>query len=123
MKYQIQKLDGRYSYNQHFKYYIGFPARMSFNQGPADFTQALKWFFATYGWSAEIRNWMDILQWHSTSVPLMMVRGGFARPMPKHMPEECNELWSWSNGYDDLRIYVKSDAELSFFQLAHPNLK
>ena len=123
MKYQIQKLDGRYSYNQYFKYYIGFPARMSFNHGPADFTQALKWFFSTYGWSAEIRNWIDILNWHNTSLPMMRAKGVFARQMPKNVPDECNTTWSWSNGYDELRIYVKSDAELSFFQLAYPNLK
>ena len=27
--------------------------------------------------------------------------------------------WSWTNRMDELRIYVKGDAELVFFQLAH----
>lgn len=30
-----------------------------------------------------------------------------------------NEYWSWSIEYTNYRIYVKSDAELMFFQLSH----
>jgi hypothetical protein len=32
----------------------------------------------------------------------------------------CNPHWSWSNSYQDLRIYVATEKELTFFQLAHP---
>jgi hypothetical protein len=32
-------------------------------------------------------------------------------------PAYCNPHWSWTNGYDDLRIYVSSSTELVFFKL------
>jgi hypothetical protein len=41
-------------------------------------------------------------------------------PPALDLPNSCNPYWSWTNGYDDLRLYVKSDQELSFFQLANP---
>lgn len=119
MKYTVQKLDGRYSYSRFFKYYIGFSHRMSNGLGPLAFTQAHKWMIDTYGWSAEIRQWDEIQQWYNKSVPLMAVHGGWARSS-KILPEECNSLWSWTNGTDNLRVYLKGDAELAFFQLAHP---
>ena len=119
MKYTIQKLDGRFSYNQDFKYYIGFSKRMSHGHGPLQFTQVQKWFVDTYGWSAEIVQWTDIRSWYSKSVPMMAVKGGWVKPNTEDLPVECNPIWSWSNSYEDLRIYVKSDAELAFFQLAH----
>lgn len=120
MKYTIQKLDGRFSYNRDFKYYIGFNTRMSNNQGPLQFTRAIKWFNETYGWSAEIRHWNDIRQWYLTSVPMMSVKGGWVRRADTTLPEECNINWSWANSYDDLRIYIASEKELAFFQLANP---
>lgn len=73
----------------------------------------------TYGWSAEIRQWNEIKTWHTRAVPLMSVKGGWVRPMDGEENDICNPLWSWSNGYNDLRIYVASDAELAFFQLKH----
>lgn len=120
MKYTVQKLDGRFSYSRHFKYYIGFSHRMSNGLGPLMFTQAHKWMIDTHEWSAEIRQWDEIHQWYNKSVPLMAVHGVWVRPTTKNLPPECNPLWSWTNGTDDLRIYLKGDEELMFFQLAHP---
>jgi hypothetical protein len=34
-------------------------------------------------------------------------------------PTHCNPHWSWTNGYDDLRIYVATDAEMAFFTLKY----
>jgi hypothetical protein len=48
----------------------------------------------------------------------MSVKGGWVNRVPKDLPDDCNPNWSWTNGYDDLRIYVKDDPELAFFQLA-----
>lgn len=118
MKYQIHKLDGRYSYNKWFKYYVGFSDRMSNSQGPAEFNNAMKWFFKTYGWSAEVRQYEEIYSWSVRVVPIMAVNGGWVARTPKNLPVDCNPNWSWTNGYDDLRIYVKDDPELAFFQLA-----
>lgn len=92
---------------------------MSSDKGPECFTRAQCWFFQTYGWSAEIRQWSDIQRWYNKSVPLMAAKGGWVRPSVE-LPKECNLLWSWSNAYDGLRIYVASPKELAFFQLAFP---
>ena len=118
MKYQIHKLDGRYSYNRWFKYYIGFSNRMSNSQGPIEFNNAMKWFFKTYGWSAEVRQYEEIYSWSVRTLPLISVKGGWLNRVPKDLPDDCNPSWSWTNGYNDLRIYVKDDPELAFFQLA-----
>ena len=86
---------------------------MSSHQGPLNFTRVQKWFVDTYGWSVEIRQYSDIVNWISTGNRWLKGRA-------VEIPEECNEHWSWTNGYDDLRIYVKSDQELNFFLLRWP---
>jgi hypothetical protein len=111
MKYKIVKLDGRWSYRKHFEYAIIFSGRMSNSRGPANFAEAQKWFFDTYGWSAEIRQWIDIREYYHNVF-------NYIRPNAiDDMPECVNQFWSWSNGYDDLRIYVRSEAEVTFFRL------
>ena len=55
-----------------------------------DFHEARNWFSRTYGYG-----------------PKLFSDG------------EINEYWSWSIEYTNYRIYVKSDAELMFFQLSH----
>lgn len=120
MKYEIHRLDGRYRYRSWFEYYIGFGSRMSLNRGPENFNHVHQWFINTYGWSAEVRQYEDIYSWSASSAPMMAVKGGWSKRIPKDLPRDCNAHWSWTNGYDDLRIYIKSDAELAFFQLAHP---
>ena len=113
MKYTVQRLDGRFSYREWFEYYIGFPSAMANRQGPVRYNDALKWFFETYGWSAEIRQWADIREYFGN-----VFRYVKPNPLPE-MPECVNPYWSWTNGYDDLRIYVKSPQELTLFQLKY----
>jgi len=120
MKYQIHKLDGRYRYQSWFEYYIGFSSRMSSAHGPENFNRVQRWFIDTYGWSAEVRQYEELYKWASTVTPMMAIKGGWLRPKPKELPADCNSHWSWTNGYDDLRIYIRSDAELAFFQLKFP---
>ena len=122
MIYSVQQLDGRYSHNRYFKYCIEFGSRMNFGQGPEHFTNAQQWFFKTYGWSAEVRQWNEILRYYhlAANVPAWKVGLGPAVP---NLPESVNFLWSWQTGdsnYTKSRIYVHGDKELSFFQLAHP---
>lgn len=123
MKYKIQKLDGRYAYHQWFQYYIWFSSSMNFNNGPLEFTKCQLWCFQTWGWSAEIRMWSDIHRHYSVRTPMMRVNNGFVKKMPENLPNECNTSWSWTNGArgDNLRIYLATEKELAFFQLAHPN--
>jgi hypothetical protein len=122
MRYTIQKLDGRFTFRKYFEYYIGFTGRMSNRQGPLYFNQAQEWFTQTYGWSAEARQYEDMIQWNQKS---QMYFQGIPRIIrnsdrPEDLPACCNPYWSWTNGYDDLRIYVATEKELAFFQLSNP---
>lgn len=121
MKYHTVKLDKRFAHHDRFTYCIRFSNRMSVSQGPLQFSQAQQWFFDTYGWSAEIRQYTSMLDWVATShlvgqLPL----GKLATSLLAEPPVHCNPHWSWTNGYDDLRIYVAGESELMFFQLSHP---
>jgi len=126
MKYTIQRLDKRYSHSDLFQYYVGFTSRMQSDRGPEYFNDALQWFTRTYGWSAEIKQYKDIKRYNTavnTVAHLMKQKFGnhpLGAPNQYSMPSCCNESWSWSNLYNDLRIYVATDRELAFFQLSHP---
>jgi hypothetical protein len=119
MKYEIAKLDGRFTYRDLFEYYIKFSNSMTRGQGPLHFNSVLEWFRDTYGWSAEIRQYSNMMNWNTASRNVM-------NQFPKatgilgELPDCCNSHWSWTNGYDDLRIYVASDRELNFFLLRWP---
>lgn len=119
MKYDILRLDGRFTYRDLFAYCIKFSNRMSNDRGPLDFNTTLKWFTETYGWSAEIRQYDNMLKWVNTSHLLNRNMGPVSTAL-LDAPDHCNPNWSWTNGYQDLRIYVKSDSELNFFQLKYP---
>jgi hypothetical protein len=112
MKYEILKLDGRFTYRDLFEYCIKFSNSMTVDRGPLQFNDALRWFFNTYGWSAEIRDYSKMQKWAVQTTQWL----GILEDVPAH----CNPHWSWTNGYNDLRIYVATDKELAFFQLAHP---
>ena len=121
MTYRIQRLDGRYSYRRWFQYYIGFRSSMVYDQGPLHFATIQRWFINTYGWSAEIRQWSDIYRWTTMSLQTAAKSWATENEVMKNLPDVCNPRWSWTNGANnDLRIYVASDQELAFFQLAHP---
>ena len=123
MKYNIYKLDGRYRYRNWFEYYVGFSQRMSNGEGPLSYNQALKFLTEAYGWSAEVRQYEEIHNWLVKKVPMMAIKGGWVNPSPKDLPVVCNPHWSWTNVYGDLRIYLATDKELAYFQLAHTNEK
>ena len=116
MKYEIQKLDKRFSYHNLFKYVIKFSNTMARDNGPLHFNTTLEWFYRTYGWSAEIRQLANmrtwVLGWNTVN--------RFKAPTGAELPAACNPHWSWTNGYEDLRIYIASDKELAYFKLAHP---
>lgn len=131
MKYQVQELDGRFSYNRLFQYSIRFRPSMNQDQGPLMFDRCVQWCVRTWGWSAEIRLWSEIARWHNiinkprgtrtvSLQPLIIAAPTDVLDDDVERPEQCNANWSWTNQYDDLRIYLKTSAELAFFQLAHP---
>ena len=117
MKYDIMKLDGRYTYRNLFEYCIKFSNRMAVDQGPLQFNTALEWFRDTYGWSAEIRDYSKMQKWTQQGTVWMGNLRSSTVSILEDLPSHCNPHWSWTNGYDDLRIYVRGTAELNFFQL------
>ena len=120
MKYEIAKLDGRFTYRDLFGYCVKFSNSMARGDGPLHFNAVLEWFRDTYGWSAEIRQYNNMMSW-TTASRNVMNQFPKATGILSELPECCNPHWSWTNGYDDLRIYVASDRELNFFQLRWPN--
>jgi hypothetical protein len=121
MKYEIIRMDGRFTYRNLFEYAIKFSNRMAVDHGPLQFNDALKWFFDTYGWSAEIRDYSKMQKWVTVFPGIKTQPFRIAQSILTEIPVHCNPHWSWTNGYDDLRIYVATDAELNFFQLRWPN--
>lgn len=111
--YRIIKLDRRYRYHDWFEYAISWPGRMVFSHGPLQFAQAQQWFFDTYGWSAEIRQYEDIRAYIDDA-------NRFLRPaLP--MPAVINPHWSWTNGINnECRVYLATEKELTFFMMSHP---
>jgi hypothetical protein len=120
MKYEIAKLDGRFTYRDLFEYYIKFSNRMAVDHGPLKFNDAMRWFTDTYGWSAEIRDYNKMHKWTQQTTQWMGSRFQASQGVLEQLPDHCNSHWSWTNGYDDLRIYVATDKELNFFQLRWP---
>jgi hypothetical protein len=106
MKYYVKKLDGRYAHNRHFDYCVEF-SRNQF--GPVEFHTAMAWMIETYGYSAEVRDFMWIRS-------MLEKRQQFNVPN-SNVPAFINPLWSWTNGSNNLRLYMKSEKELSFFKL------
>jgi hypothetical protein len=115
-------MDGRFSHHDKFAYCIKFSASMSHGHGPVQFNDALRWFTDTWGWSAEIRQSDKMIRWVATSnmISQQPWSNQLSSGILSVLPDHCNSHWSWTNGYDDLRIYVKSGAELAFFQLKFP---
>ena len=112
MKYKIRKLDGRYSYRDWFKYCLIFsPTMYSNDKGVLWFNDTKVWFENIYGSSAEIKEWHAMLKYHHTFENF--VEGSTLAP-------HVNFHWSYTNGYNDLRIYIKSEKELGFFKLSYP---
>ena len=106
MKFKIKKLDGRYAYNNYFEYCVEFP-RKTF--GPVEFHTVMAWMIETYGYSAEVRDFMYIRD-------MLLRRQQFNVP-ESDTPDFVNQQWSWTNGSNNLRLYFATDKELSFFKL------
>lgn len=112
MQYKIRKLDGRYTHREYFEYCLIFLPQMAPNhKGVLWFNDIQQWFTRTYGYTAEIRDWSAMLRYYHS----------FRNYLDDtDLPDYVNFHWSWTNGYDDLRIYVKGTKELTMFKLANP---
>jgi|TARA_R110000772_G_scaffold256695_1_gene373323 hypothetical protein len=106
MKYTVKKLDGRYAYNNYFEYCVEFP-RNQF--GPVEFHTVMAWMVETYGYSAEVRDFMYIRS-------MLLKRQQFNVPN-SDAPDFVNQQWSWTNGSENLRVYLKNEPMLTLFKL------
>ena len=111
MKYRIQSLDRRFSYNDRFEILISFDPIANSERSILEFNRALQWMIQTWGWSAEVKQYFYLVN----NQKLWGLLG-----VNNQLPEICNPNWTWSNGFDDMRIYLKTQQELAFFQIAHP---
>lgn len=106
MNYEIVKLNMLASPSKIYRYTIEFP-KGDYSSGVLEFDRARRWFNRTYGWSQDVRTQNDIAGQLNDRVP------------ESHQPDDLNLLWAYSTEYRNYRIYVASDKELMFFELAH----
>ena len=106
MKYEIVKLNGRNSWSKIYRYTIEFP-KGDYSSGVLEFDRARRWFNRTYGWSTDVKTQNEIAEQLNDTVP------------SSHQSDDLNLQWAYSTEYRNYRIYVASDKELMFFELAH----
>jgi len=105
MNYEITQLDRRHAWNTQFEYMIEFKKThesmyVRNNQGVLEFDRSRRWFNETYGWSQDVETRSQIGRTQSA---------------------DFNLHWAYSIKYNEYRIYVRSDQELNWFVLSHPN--
>jgi hypothetical protein len=89
MTYKVKKITRQYNGYEHFKYLIQ-PKSFDRIANQQQISEWREWCWTTWGPSRE-------LLWAITGIP------GVA--------------WAWDTDHDNKRIYLKSDAELTLFQL------
>jgi hypothetical protein len=105
MNYEMTQLDRRHAWNDQFAYMIEFKKThesmyIRSNQGVLEFDRSRRWFNETYGWSQDVETRSQIGRTQAT---------------------DFNLHWAYSIKYNEYRIYVRSDQELNWFVLSHPN--
>ena len=107
MHYHIVKLDNRHSYHDRFQYAIEFSKAGAYGTGVLDFDRSRRWFNEHCGWGQPVEIQEALLrnkQYHGHL----------------YTDQDINPVWSYSAQYRNYRIYVASDAEVSWFVLCHP---
>ena len=108
MRYEVTKLDRRHSWCAQFAYMLEFSKSTWKGTGVLDFDRARRWMNNTWGWSQDVE----------TRSALLRRMMDPANHSVEH--EDINLHWAYSVQYNDYRIYLVSDKELSWFQLSHP---
>ena len=101
MTFKLKKLDKRYNGSNLFKF-VAIPDRTSQtifmnyvvrrDQEQKEFTEVRNWCWSQWGPSSELRFYDDTKDW-------------------------TNPVWCWDSEHDNLRIYLQSDKEASWFKL------
>jgi len=108
MRYQVTKLDKRHSWCAQFAYMLEFSKSSWQGTGVLDFDRARRWMNSNWGWSQDVETRSNLLQRRMDPVNTAV------------QDEDVNQHWSYSVEYNNYRIYLKDDKELSWFQLSHP---
>jgi len=72
-----------------------------------DFDRARRWMNQTWGWTQDVVTRQELINRRANTANTVV------------QDEDINQHWSYSVQYNDYRIYLASDKELSWFQLAH----
>jgi hypothetical protein len=75
--------------------------------GVLDFDRARRWMSKTWGWSQDVETRSALLRRRMDPLNTTVE------------DKDVNLHWAYSVQYNDYRIYLKSDKELGWFQLAH----
>ena len=109
MKYQVTKLDHRYSHRGSFAYVLEFSKNTwGHSTGVLDFDRARRWMNRTWGWGQDVET--------RTAIK----RCKMLNPDVAIQDADINQHWAYSVVYKDYRIYVATDKELNWFMLSHP---
>ena len=109
MRYEVVKLDRRYTDYGSFRYMLEFSKSTWSGTGVLDFDHARRWMNQTWGWTQDV----------NTRAALIT---RLADPLNHSVKEQdVNRHWSYSVEYKQYRIYLKNEKELNWFVLAHPN--
>lgn len=107
MRYQVTRLDHRFSHKASFDYVLEFSKSTWKGTGVLDFDRARRWMNQTWGWSQDVETRAAlnrrIVEPSNTAV----------------QEEDINRHWAYSVQYNDYRIYLHGDKELAWFQLSH----
>lgn len=109
MRYQVTKLDQRFSHRNSFEYMLEFSKSTWSGTGVLDFDRSRRWMNQTWGWSQDVETRANIKQ-------------RLADPNnTSAQKEDINPHWAYSVAYNDYRIYLHGKAELEWFLLSNPN--
>ena len=107
MRYQVTRLDHRFSHKGSFDYMIEFSKSTWQGTGVLDFDRARRWMNQTWGWSQDVET------------RAALKRRQIDPANTEVQQEDINRHWAYSVQYNDYRIYLAGEKELSWFQLSH----
>lgn len=94
-KYSIKELDGRYKGARVFKWVLDFNSVWQDHNRRPNFQTIRNWCWETFGPGSELETHLSL-----------------------NRPDiDMSDRWCWKTDHDDLRIYFKSDNELSIYTL------
>lgn len=97
MNFKVNKLDRRHNGHGFWKYHITMKYSTTRREAKNNFFQMRDWAWATWGSSKELLEWIEDRDYVNALCQ--------------------NEHWSWQSDYYHVRLYLRTDKELSLFLL------